>query len=201
MRLSPVGPPDGRGPDTEGDVLARGYGRLGGPPVGRLAAARRAETGQPPPPRPDTVDALPRVHTGWQKRCTSWEPLAQHSAHRPRTPTGAAKASRQLSGTSRCQLTFNPHWRTSIVTESAARRRTAEERLTRWEKVHQLGAYGPARVRTGRDSARVQTEALTADAHAATRRTRQGVMAPLRGMGLKPPPPPAGTAHQGTAPG
>ena len=67
VRLSPVGPPDGRGPDTEGDVLARGYGRLGGPPVGRLAAARRAETGQPPPPRPDTVDALPRVHTGWQK--------------------------------------------------------------------------------------------------------------------------------------
>ena len=76
--------------------------------------------------------------------------MAQHSAHRPRTPTGAAKASRQHSGTSRCQLTFNPHWRTSIVTESAASRRTAEERLTRWEKVHQLGANGPPRVRTGR---------------------------------------------------
>ena len=40
--------------------------RVGSPPVGRLAAERRAETGQPPPPRPDTVDALPRVHTGWQ---------------------------------------------------------------------------------------------------------------------------------------
>ena len=57
--------------------------------------------------------------------------MAQHSAHRPRTPTGAAKASRQHSGTSRCQLTFSPHWRTSNVTESAARRRTAERRLAR----------------------------------------------------------------------
>ena len=67
VRLSPVGPPEVEGPDAEGDVQARSYRRLGGPPVGRLAAARRAETGQPPPPRPDTVDALPRVHTGWQK--------------------------------------------------------------------------------------------------------------------------------------
>ena len=67
MKISPVGPPDEKGPDTEGDVQARGYGRLGGPPVGRLAAARRAATGHPPPPRPGTVDAGPRVHTGRQK--------------------------------------------------------------------------------------------------------------------------------------
>ena len=195
VRLSPVGPPDGRGPDTEGDVLARGYGGLADRRSGAwpLRGAQRRGNPRPRAQTPWTrcraytragrkarelVKTAGRMKHGqltedWSKgkRCTSWEPLAQHSAHRPRTPTGAAKASRQHSGTSRCQLTFNPHWRTSIVTESAARRRTAEERLTRWEKVHQLGAYGPARVRTGRDSARVQTEALTADAPAATRRT------------------------------
>ena len=82
-----------------------------------------------------------------RKRCTSWEPMAQHSAHRPRTPTGAAKASRQHSGTSRCQLTFNPHWRTSIVTEPAARRRTAEERQTRWEKGAPAGSRPSASAR------------------------------------------------------
>ena len=67
VRLSPVGPHEVKGPDTEGDVQARSYRRRGRPPDGRLAAARRAATGQPPPPRPGTEDAWPRVHTGRQK--------------------------------------------------------------------------------------------------------------------------------------
>ena len=68
MKISPVGPPGVKGLDTKGRRGRRhAASRLGGPTVERLAAARRVATGQPPPPRPGTVDAGPRDHTGRQE--------------------------------------------------------------------------------------------------------------------------------------
>ena len=60
------------GPDYAGDVETWLW-RVGSPPVGRLAAKRRAAIRQPLPPRPGPVDARPRgTQAGDRERWSVW---------------------------------------------------------------------------------------------------------------------------------